>query len=69
VEKRKEKKDAKKARARERTRARDAWKGSIVGRKGMGSRGSHRRRCLATTTMKTMMKTTTWLPASDSARI
>jgi hypothetical protein len=38
----------------------------------MGSRGSHRRRRLTmmmTMTMKTMMKTTTWLPASVSARI
>jgi hypothetical protein len=46
------------------------WKGFVVGRRGMGSRGSRRRRCLMmTTTMKTMKKTTTWLPASASAQI
>jgi hypothetical protein len=46
------------------------WKGFVVGRRGMGSRGSHRRRRLTMTMMmKTMMKTTTWLPASASARI
>jgi hypothetical protein len=46
------------------------WKSSVVGRRGMGSRGSHRRRRLTTTTtMKTMMKTMTWLPALASARI
>jgi hypothetical protein len=43
------------------------WKGFVVGRRGMGSRGSHRRRRLMT--MTTMMKTTTWLPASASAQI
>jgi hypothetical protein len=46
------------------------WKGSVVGRRGMGSRGSHcRRRLTMTTTMKTMMKTTIWLPASALAQI
>jgi hypothetical protein len=45
-------------------------KGSIVGRRGMDSRGSHRRKRLTTTTtMKTMTKTTIWLPALASARV
>jgi hypothetical protein len=69
AEKRKEKKDAKKARARERMWARDALE-RLRCQQRMGSRGSRRRRRLmTTTTMKTMMKTTTWLPASASARI
>jgi hypothetical protein len=47
------------------------WKGFVVGKRGMGSRRNHRRRRLmmTTTMMKTMMKTTTWRPASASARI
>jgi hypothetical protein len=70
VEKRKEKKDAKKARARERMRLGTPWKGSIVGRRGMGSRGSRRRKRLTTTTtMKMMTKTTIWLLALALARI
>jgi hypothetical protein len=66
AEKRKEKKDAKKARARERMRLGTPRKGSIVGRRGMGSRGSRRRKRLTT---KTMTKTTIWLLALASARI
>jgi hypothetical protein len=71
AEKRKEKKDTKKARAHERMRARDALERLFVGRRGMGSRGSRRRRRLTmtTTTTMTMMKTTAWLSASASARI
>jgi hypothetical protein len=71
AEKEKEKKDAKKVRARERMLAREALEKLIGGRRGMGSRGSHRRRRL-TTTMKMMMmtttKTTTWRPDLASAR-
>jgi hypothetical protein len=46
------------------------WKSSVVGRRGMGSRGSRRRKRLTmTTTMKTMTKMTTWLPALALARV
>jgi hypothetical protein len=45
------------------------WKSSVVGKRGMGSRGSLRRKRLTTTTMKTMTKMTTWLPALASARV
>jgi hypothetical protein len=71
AEKRKEKKDTKKARACEQMRLGTPWRGFVVGRRGMGSRGSRRwrRLTMTTTTMKMMMKTTTWLPASASARI
>jgi hypothetical protein len=45
------------------------WKSSVAGRRGMDSRGSHRRRRLMTTTMKTMTRMTIWLPALASARV
>jgi hypothetical protein len=46
------------------------WKSSVVGRRGMDSRGSRRRKRLTTTTMmKTMTRMTTWLPALASARV
>jgi hypothetical protein len=68
AEKRKEKKDAEKARARERMRARDAlerrrWKQE---RDGLPREPSRR---LTTTMMTMMMKTTTWRPALALARI
>jgi hypothetical protein len=70
AEKRKETKDAKKAWARERTRARDALERLRRRQERNGLPREPSRRCLTmTTTMKTMMKTTTWLPASASARI
>jgi hypothetical protein len=43
------------------------WRGVIGSRRGTGSRGSHRRRRLTTTTMMTKM--TTWRPALASAQI
>jgi hypothetical protein len=44
------------------------WKSSVVGRRGMDSRGSRRRKRLTMTTMiKTMTRMTTWLPALASA--
>jgi hypothetical protein len=45
------------------------WRGAVGGRRGTGSRGSHRRRRLTTTMMTMMTKTTTWRPALASARI
>jgi hypothetical protein len=64
AENKKEKKDAKKARARERMRARDALERRRRKQERDISRGSRRWRCL--TTM--MTKTTTWRPALASAR-
>jgi hypothetical protein len=72
AEKRKEKKDAKKARPASGCGLGAPWKSSVVGRRGMGSRGSRCRRRLTTTTtttMKTTMKTTIWLPALASALV
>jgi hypothetical protein len=41
---------------------------SVIGRRGMDSRGSRRRKRLTTTMMmKTMTRMKTWLPASASA--
>jgi hypothetical protein len=69
AEEKKKKKDAEKARARERTRARDALE-KLHRRQERDSRGSRRRKCLTTTTMMKMMtRMTTWLPASASARV
>jgi hypothetical protein len=46
------------------------WKSSVVGRRGMDSRGSRRRKRLTTMmTMKTMTKMTIWLPTLASARV
>jgi hypothetical protein len=70
AEKKKEKKDAEKARACERMRR------SVVGdRRGTGSRGNRRRRLPTTTMMTTMMmmmmmtRTMTWRPVLASPRI
>jgi hypothetical protein len=68
AEEKKKKKDAEKARARERMRAWDALEKLRLGRRGRDSRGSRRRKRLMTTTMTKMMtRKTTWLPASASA--
>jgi hypothetical protein len=69
AEKKKEKNDAEKARARERMRARMPWRGVVGGRRGTGSRGSRRRRRLTTMMMTMMTKTTTWRSVLASARI
>jgi hypothetical protein len=72
AEKKKEKKDVEKARARERMRLGKPWRSVVGDRRGTGSRGSRRRRRLTTTMMMrtTMMtRTTTWRPVLASARI
>jgi hypothetical protein len=62
VEKKKEKKDAEKARAHERMRAQDALEKRCRRQERDGLRGSHRQRRLTT-------RTTTWRPVLSLARI
>jgi hypothetical protein len=70
VEKDKEKKDAEKARARERMRARKPWRSAVGGKQGTGSRWSRRRTRLTmtTTTMMMMTKMMTWWPGLASVQ-
>jgi hypothetical protein len=65
VEKKKEKKDAKRLGLASGCGLGTPWRGTVGGRRGTGSRGSHRWRRLTTMTTKT----TTWRPALASARI
>jgi hypothetical protein len=69
VEKKNEKKDAEKARARERMWVGMPWRGAVGGRRGTSSRGSHRQRRLTTMMMTMMTRTTTWWPVLALARI
>jgi hypothetical protein len=69
AKKKKEKKDAEKARAREWVRAREALERRRRRQERDDSRGSRRRRRLTTMMMMMMTRTTTWWPVLASARI
>jgi hypothetical protein len=69
AENKKEKKDVEKAWATSGCGLGTPWRSAIKGRRGTGSRASHRRRRLTTTVTTMMTRTMTWRPALALARI